>query len=711
MKRVGIITIQKCDNFGADLQAYALGAKLRRMGYDAENIDYLFYKHPRHQKGVGENPVVRLTLVNRAKECIFPFVEKLRRLRRGGWTARKLKVQRAACFAEWFKQNVPCGREYRSVSALYADPPKYDVYMVGSDQVWNPRMASNIKPYFLDFAPKGARCVSYAASIGVAGIPAGAFYLYKKLLRRFSAIGVREGGAVNIVRAMALRTEVKHVVDPTLLLDAAEWERVSVRPVGFDESKPYVLLYDLIASEETVALAHKIAIERKLKVVRVGDGTYGPGEFIWLFAHAEFVVTNSFHGTAFSLINKRDFYSVIPKGMANAGRIESVLHLVGADDRLVRADSVFLLGKATAVNWASVQGKLNVARDDSVAFLRRAVEGPDCREEPKLPLGCYAVWNADEKVRSASTSGGLFRVLAESTIADGGVVYGAAFSDDFHRVEHRAAETAEALDPLMKSKYVWSDPTSAYKQAVVNLKNGREVLFSGTPCQIAAIKALAKDVNEKLVTVDIVCHGTPRSEYFESYISELEDCYGGKVTEYQFRDKSRGWNFPGIRCLFSNGNGYSRIVGSDVFFAGYSTNTILRPGCFHCPYVGIERKSDFTIADCWRIAASKPEWDDNLGTSLVLVNTPKAMAIWKQVLESGIVRGGEYNLDLAQMRNMPLQQRASKPKCYEQFNRVFMETGSFASAAKVFYSRKMIVMAMITYWVRKFGWPYFRRHQ
>lgn len=711
MKRIGIITIQKCDNFGADLQAYALGAKLRSMGYDAENIDYLFYKHPRHQKGTGENPVIRLTLVNRIKERLFPFVEKLRRLRHGGWAARKAQVQRAVRFAEWFKQNLPSSREYRSVSALYADPPKYDVYMVGSDQVWNPRMGSNIKPYFLDFAPKGARCVSYAASIGAAGIPAGAFYLYKKLLRRFSAIGVREQGAADIVRAMALGTEVKHVVDPTLLLNAAEWEKVSVRPAVFDESEPYVLLYDLIASEETVALAHKIAKERKLKVVRMGDGAYGPGEFIWLFAHAEFVVTNSFHGTAFSLINRKDFYSVIPKGMANAGRIESVLHLVGADDRLVRADNVSSFGKAMAVNWASVQDKLNVAKDDSVAFLKHAVEGPDRREEPKLPLGCYAVWNADEKVRAASTSGGLFRVLAESIIAKGGVVYGAAFSEDFHRVEHRAAETIEALDPLMKSKYVWSDPTSAYEQVVVELKKGRSVLFTGTPCQVAAVKAVAKGVDEHLLTLDVVCHGTPRPEVFRSYVAELETRYGGKVKSYEFRNKKAGWNFPHIRCEFEDGEVYDSILRVDPYYQAFGLGVSFRAGCFNCPFVGIERKSDFTIADCWRIAASKPEWDDNQGTSLVLVNTPKASAIWKQVLESGKVKGGEYDLDLAQMRNMPLQQRALKPKCYEQFKRIFEETGSFAAAAKVFYSRRLIVKATIIYWVKKLGWFYFRRHQ
>ena len=223
--KVGVITIQKCDNFGADLQAYALQRKLQLMGYDAENIDYLFYKHPRHQGGRGEKPIFRLSLVNRVKETLFPLVSRLKALRR-----RKAMKTRRAKFAAWTQKHLKCGREYRSVAALYGNPPRYDVYMVGSDQVWNPRMGSSILPYFLDFAPDGAKCVSYASSFGVSELPAGVFYRYKQLLKRFSAVGLREESGADMVRAMALGVEVKHVVDPSLLLSAAEWEPVSCEP-------------------------------------------------------------------------------------------------------------------------------------------------------------------------------------------------------------------------------------------------------------------------------------------------------------------------------------------------------------------------------------------------------------------------------------------------------------------------------------------------
>ena len=210
MKRIGIITIQKCNNYGADLQAYALGAKLRSLGYDAENIDYLFYKNPRHLGGRADKPVLPISLVNRIKEKLFPAVSFLR-----GFKCCRQRVARISRFDSWFRANVKVGQEYRSVKSLYDNPPQYDIYMVGSDQVWNPRLYSNIKPYFLDFAPKGARCVSYASSFGVSELSGIAFYRYKQWLRRFSHIGLREKSGADIVNAMALDAEVAHVLDPT----------------------------------------------------------------------------------------------------------------------------------------------------------------------------------------------------------------------------------------------------------------------------------------------------------------------------------------------------------------------------------------------------------------------------------------------------------------------------------------------------------------
>lgn len=692
--KIGIITIQKCNNFGAELQAYALQRKLQLMGYEAENIDYLFYKHPEHRKTKRSKPILKLSIVNRIKEFLLPIL-------------RPSKPNRK--FDAFVETNIRLSRKYVSIDELYNEPPKYDLYMVGSDQVWNPRMGSNILPYFLDFAPAGARCVSYGSSMGVHEIPAQAFYRYKQQLKKFSAIGVREKSGADIVRAMGLTAEVKHVVDPTMLLSAEEWAEVARAPVGRYE-EPYVLLYDLIPSEETVALARRWADARGVRVVRMGDGDYGPSEFVWLFAHAEAVVTNSYHGTVFSVLNGKDFYSVIPKGLTSFGRMESLVKLIGAEARMVRAGDIRSVDFEKQIDWKLVNEMLKVAVDDSTDFLRREVEGRVKTVSPKLPIGCYAVWNADDKARSESTSGGAFRVLAEQVILRGGIVYGAAFAKDFRHVEHVSAETIEELEPILKSKYVWSDPTAAYKGAITALKAGREVLFSGTPCQIAAIKALAKGLEAKLSTVDLVCHGTPLPKYWAAYVEELEKILGGRLTRYEFRNKDSGWNFP--RIVAETGKRkYDVIPYLDPYFAGYGKNVILREACFRCPFVGLERISDFTVSDCWRVASSNAAWDDNKGTSLVLANTDKSVCTIEELLAGGELRGGIYDFDLAQLRNMPLQQRAQKSGFYVRFAESFESSGSFGEASKLYMTKKFRVRSILVYWVKKFGWFYFKHRQ
>lgn len=705
--KIGIITIQKCDNFGADLQAYALGAKLRSFGYDAENIDYLFYKHPRHSEGVGEKPIFGLTLVNRAKECLFPILAGVKNLGK-----RHVMAVRHTKFAKWTDAYLKCGPEYRSVAALYANPPRYDVYMVGSDQVWNPRMASNILPYFLDFAPLDARKVSYAASFGVSELSAAVFLKYRALLKGFSHIGLREMRGADLVKRMRLDAEVKSTIDPTLLLTADDWAKVSEK--GDVPKGKFLLLYDLIDSSETVLLARRIAAKKRLGIVRVGEGAYGPGEFIWLFAHADCVVTNSFHGTAFALIHSKDFVSVIPRGMTNAGRIESILRVVGLESQLVSAEASVKQDSIPTIDWEAVQDRLDAARTESEGFLRRAVSGEKHLSLRKtvgnLPLACYAVWNSDAVIRADSTSGGLFTWLAEPTIHRNGVVYGAAFGADFRYVHHIPAKTKEELAPLRKSKYVYSDAAAAIGEAVGYLKAGREVLFSGCPCQCAAMKVAARGYSGNLITVDFVCHGAPRPEIFAAYVDELEKQHGGRLTRYEFRNKDGGWNFQRVYYEFDNGKKCRVIPWLDPYFHGFSVNAFLRQPCYQCPFATLERVGDVTIADCWRVAASYPQWDDNRGTSLVLANSEKGLRLIR-TLGIDSLPGGVYPLELAEMRNAALMQPARRSGFELRFDETFTATRSFRNAASCYMTFPRCLKYWLIYWIKCLGWSYFKHHQ
>lgn len=705
MKRIGIITFQKLGNIGADLQAYALAAKLRHMGYAAENIDYLYYKHPRHVGGTMERATIPVSLKNRLKVALFPIVAALRRPE----SAKKKRLRKRR-FDAWFDKNVRVGQEYRSVKSLYDNPPRYDVYMAGSDQIWNPRICSNIAPYFLEFAPKGAKCVSYASSFGVSELSGPVFYQYKQWLKRFSHIGLREVSGERIVKAMALGAEVEHVLDPTMLLSAEDWSKVAAKPIEKIADK-YLLLYDLIASSETVELAKRWAKQAGLQVLRIGDGAYGPGEFIWLFSHAEAVVTNSFHGTVFSLLHHKPFYSVVPNGITNAGRVESLLQHLSLPQRLVNASACASLNVDSLIDYVGVEAQIKKMREKSISFLTKSIDDDSDFDAGEWSRSCYAVWQSDRNIRAASTSGGVFSALAQDILSRGGVIYGAVWDDDFRHVRHRGIDNEVDLNLLRQSKYVYSDATDAIKEAKEMLGNGREVLFSGTPCQCAAMRAVAKGFDAKLVTVDFVCHGTPRAEVWASYVDELEKQYGSRLVRYEFRNKDKGWNFQNVVYSFTNGRQRRVIPWLDPFFHGFSINAFLREGCYKCPFAQLKRISDFTIGDCWRVAASNPEYDDNKGTSLVLVNTDKAAAIWGRIQELKILQGGAYDLDFAQCRNMALMHPPSKPGCHDDFMSRFKATGSFSKAAKCYLSWKKDVKYAAIYWIKRLGWAYFRHHQ
>lgn len=703
--KLGIITYQKVNNYGADLQAYALQAKLKQLGYDAENIDYLHYKHPHFKSTRKSKRILPLPLVTRIKAKLFPYVTKIKEFK----NAARAKA-RAKLFENFETEFISCTKEYQTIDELYQNPPQYDVYIAGSDQIWNPRSDTSIAPYFLDFAPENAKCISYASSFGVSELPGAAFYLFKKLLKRFSAISVREKSGLRLVNSMSLGVETKHVLDPTLLLTAEDWKRVAKKPETVSR-KQFVLLYDLIVSPEAVALAHHWAEKLNCDVIRIGDGAYGPSEFVWLFAHAAATVTTSFHGTVFSILNNKPFYSVIPSHMTNAGRIESLVSSLGLTHRMIRVAECAVADLSTPINYDTVNAALNNLRKDSLDFLIRAIEESAKQIPARKPLATYAVWNKNDKIRSASTSGGIFRILAEYILEQNGLVFGAAFSDDFKTVHHICASTKDELFKLMKSKYVWSDPTNAYKNAVEALKSGKKVLFSGTPCQTAVITKLAEGYTENLLTLDFVCHGTPKPEVWTAYANELEKKHGSELINFEFRNKDRGWNFQNIVYAFKNGKKCRVIPWNDSYFHGFSINAFLRPACYTCAFANPSRPSDFTIADCWRIATSHPQYDDNKGTSLVLVNSQKASKIWAELSKSDQFHGGEYDFDLAQMRNSALMNPAPKPGCYSVFDKRFRETNSFEAAARCYLSWKKTLKYSIIYFIKKSCWSYFKKHQ
>jgi coenzyme F420-reducing hydrogenase beta subunit len=203
------------------------------------------------------------------------------------------------------------------------------------------------------------------------------------------------------------------------------------------------------------------------------------------------------------------------------------------------------------------------------------------------------------------------------------------------RLRHIAAEEPGALDALRASKYVQSEIGDTYARAREALRSGRRVLFSGTPCQVAGLYAALggpEKAPEHLLTVDLVCHGTPSPMVFAAYLRALEATRGQPVSTISFRDKRRGWKDFCLAATFADGSEYAAGQTEDPYLRAFLRNLCLRPSCHACPYAGEGRPADLTLADLWGAARvlPLPGLDDDGGLSLVLVGSERG----QQALEA-----------------------------------------------------------------------------
>lgn len=247
---------------------------------------------------------------------------------------------------------------------------------------------------------------------------------------------------------------------------------------------------------------------------------------------------------------------------------------------------------------------------------------PVINQEPERePLEVYAAKNDDESIRLKSSSGGIFTLMAEKIIDEGGVVFGAKFNENWE-VVHDYTDTVEGLDPFRGSKYVQSVIGETYKQAESFLKVGRKVMFTGTPCQIAGLKKYLRKDYENLLTVDFVCHGVPSPLVWRMYLEEESIRFGkdiNAVEEINFRDKSTGWKTYSFSIKLSKNIVSSAVFTDNNYMGAFLSNLSIRPCCYHCPAKAGRSGADITIGDFWGIENVLPELDDDRGMS-VLVN-------------------------------------------------------------------------------------------
>ena len=246
----------------------------------------------------------------------------------------------------------------------------------------------------------------------------------------------------------------------------------------------------------------------------------------------------------------------------------------------------------------------------------------------RLPQKVYAAKNHDEEIRRQSSSGGIFTILAETTINAGGVVFGVMFNENWE-VLHSYTETVEGLAAFRGSKYVQSVIGNSYKQAEAFLKQGREVLFSGTPCQIAGLKRYLRKEYDNLLTVECVCHGVPSPLVWHEYLNDIKTKNDtDKILDVKFRVKSSGWKKYSVSLKYSNKQGTcqddSILYYKNHYMQAFLSDFILRPSCYSCPAKAGRSGTDIALADFWGIEKLMLQFDDDKGCSLVLDYTLRA---------------------------------------------------------------------------------------
>jgi len=252
------------------------------------------------------------------------------------------------------------------------------------------------------------------------------------------------------------------------------------------------------------------------------------------------------------------------------------------------------------------------------------------RPEPEALEHLYFGARAKEEgLRLGSSSGGMFPVLARHVFAQGGVVYGAAY-DEHMAVAHREARNEEELEGLKRTKYVQSRLDGVYRRVEARLKEGRQVLFCGMPCQVQALRRFLGRPYPALLAVDLVCYGVPSPGVWERYVRHLQKVHGGHLTGFSFRDK-RNRDSGHTRAYTIDGTEYAGPLNSDPYCQLMFRNYTLRPACHACPYCAPERDSDITIGDFWGVEKVRPEMDDGMGISLVILHTARGRAAWEAV--------------------------------------------------------------------------------
>lgn len=705
--KIGIVTLFGYSNYGNRLQNYATQIILEKKGYDVETL--VCVKKPIKEK---------FKYLIYESLALFNFSNTKRRHLFKKFCDNHLHIN----FVKTKNGLIP--------EKISED---YDFFITGSDQVWNPIIRKKEKyNFFLRFANPEQR-IALAPSIAYPDIPKDCFTEYIIGLNGFQYLSCREQNGSELIEKMTNK-KCETIIDPTLYVEASEWRKIA----GYEKIKNnYILL--LFLGDISEELKKKIINYAKINEMKVVDlfsknSTFfnsDPLNFVRLIDNASLVLTDSFHGTAFSINLNTPFYVF--------DRKQNIYEANHMSSRIVSLIDTFKLNerycKSVEINWTdkcdfSISNSIlererrkfrsyldqclsqkelpysylpdtkctgcsackNICPaqciemvEDVEGFLKPFVNKQKCIKcglcKKKCPvlankgaqndiLKIYGAYQKDKEPLLKSSSGAIFPLLCEYVIDNKGAVFGAAFDNNFN-VKHILVDNKKDLNKLYTSKYVQSNIGDTFKLVKQKLENGIMVLYSGTPCQIAGLQHYLGKKHTNLILVDFICHGVPSPKVWEKYRKEIshQQLNNESIIHVNFRDKTAGWENFSLN-ISSKSHKYVSSKNNDLYIKGFLNNIFLRQSCHNCCFKGVNRISDITLADFW---GGRKIWEDGYnsdGMSMILIHSKKGIDLWSKFQDKIISK--ELNPDevIGKVNSAMLNSSKAHPSRTDFFNQI-----------------------------------------
>ena len=287
----------------------------------------------------------------------------------------------------------------------------------------------------------------------------------------------------------------------------------------------------------------------------------------------------------------------------------------------------------------------------------------------------FAAFNNEEDTIKNSSSGGVFSLLAENILSKNGVVYG-VIQEDVYKVKFIRAENKEKLNKIRGSKYLQANIEDMYIEAKKDLEEGKKVLFSGTPCQIAGLYNVLGKENDNLLTVDVVCHGVPSDAVYREYINYVEEKNKKQVINIKWRDKIQGWGPNRITLYFNDGTTETKTSSQNPFQTGFLKNIYLRPSCYKCKYAKLPRIGDISLADFWGYNGKLLEKNKNRGLSILIISSKKGKRIFDEISKNMTLEKVSEDYVKSKSRHVYLhpEENEKRAKFFKDFKKMKFKT-------------------------------------